>query len=297
MKAERTGESSVEDRGPASFLMVTCEHAGNQVPAAWRYIFAETPDGLPAEATEAMLAGHRGWDPGSKGVATRLAVRLAAPLLMVPVTRLLVDVNRSIDAPDVFSDWTRERPEEERVRMLATLHAPHRASVERTAAAAIRSGHRVLHVSVHTFVDVLDGNRRTFDVGVLFDPARTWEHRLAGDWAAAMERLVPSWTVRFNEPYAGVDDGLTTSMRRRFGGGAYAGIELEIRQGLVRTAEQQRTVGDLMATSLADLLAPVQPATFDRVGGPAGGPGGTAGGAVAASEGDVAASQGDAVTN
>jgi len=271
MKAELVdgpdSADQTEDRMAASFLMISCEHAGNEVPPEWGHVFVETGDGLPAEATEAAVAGHRGWDRGAMGVAVRLAARQAAPLVMTTVTRLLADVNRSADAPDVFSSWTRDRPEEERARLLATLHAPHRASVERLAAAAIRSGHRVLHVSVHSFVDVLDGNRRAFDVGVLFDPARAWERRLAESWSESMQALVPAWTVRFNEPYEGVADGLATSLRRRFGGGAYAGIELEIRQGLIRLPAQQRIVGDVLASSLVDLLVPLQPATFDRPAG------------------------------
>ena len=36
--------------------------------------------------------------------------------------------------------------------------------------------------------------------------------------------------VRFNYPYAGRADGLTTALRRRFPDAAYAGIELEINQ-------------------------------------------------------------------
>jgi predicted N-formylglutamate amidohydrolase len=250
---------------PASFVLVTCEHAGNEVPPAWRHIFADGgPDGLPSEATEARLAGHRGWDPGALGVAARLSQSVAAPLLAWPITRLLVDVNRSRDAPDVFSSFTRDRPEAERAELLATVHAPFRASVERMIAAAIRSGHRVLHVSVHSFVDVLDDVRRDLDLGVLFDPARMWERRQAEAWSARLAADGSSWVIRDNEPYAGVDDGLTTAMRRRFAAGAYAGIELELRQSLVRTSGQQRTVADQLAAALRPGLALSPTATFDR---------------------------------
>ncbi len=256
----------------ANFLLVSCEHAGNEVPAAWAALFsAGGPDGLPSEATEAILAGHRGWDPGAAGVASRLASTLAAPVLLHRVTRLLADVNRSVDAPDLLSEFSRGLAGAERARLLAEVHAPHRASVERIAASAIRSGLRVLHVSVHSFADSLDGVRRDLELGVLFDPARVWERRLAEAWAAAMADARPDWRVMHNEPYLGVADGLTTSVRRRFGGGAYAGIELEIRQGLIGTPAGQRAVADTLAAALRRLVETTAAASFDAAGAGAGG--------------------------
>ena len=69
---------------------------------------------------------------------------------------------------------------------------------------------------------------RDFDVGLLYDPAREAEVGLAAQWARAM-RSGGSVRVRRNRPYRGTADGLTTTLRRRFGP-RYLGIELELNQ-------------------------------------------------------------------
>ena len=48
-------------------------------------------------------------------------------------------------------------------------------------------------------------------------------------------------TVRFNYPYRGTSDGLTTAMRVRLPPVAYAGIEIEINQVLLVSRRRRRT--------------------------------------------------------
>jgi predicted N-formylglutamate amidohydrolase len=77
---------------------------------------------------------------------------------------------------------------------------------------------------------VLDGKVRQADVGLLYDPRRERERALAARWKAAILERRPGLGVRFNYPYAGRADGLTTALRRRFPDERYAGIELEVNQ-------------------------------------------------------------------
>jgi predicted N-formylglutamate amidohydrolase len=205
-------------------LLLTCEHGGHSVPARWRPLF---------RGHRRLLASHRGWDIGALRAALALARRLDAPLVASTTTRLLVDLNRSLGHRKLFSELTRGLPSEERARLIERHWRPHRAEVERRCARSIAAGRSVLHVAVHSFTPVLDGQVREVDVGLLYDPASRLERRIGGAMQRELARALPKLRVRRNRPYRGTSDGLTTHLRRRFGAGAYAGIELELNQALL----------------------------------------------------------------
>ncbi len=234
---------------PAS-CVVTCEHGGRDVPADYEALFA---------GREALLAGHRGWDPGARELAAALARRLGCPRFVATTTRLLVDLNRSPESPEVFSEVTRELPAGVREALLAEHHRPYRAAVEAAVAERAAAG-RCLHLSVHTFTPVWEGRRREVEVGLLFDPARAAEaalcRRLRDDLAARRCDL----RVRFNEPYLGVDDGLTTHLRGRFPDDRYLGVELEVNQRfpLGEAAAWETLVADLADACAAVAAAPAR---------------------------------------
>ncbi|GIW74819.1 MAG: N-formylglutamate amidohydrolase [Phycisphaerales bacterium] len=226
-------------------VVLSCEHGGHEVPAAYAALFRGARD---------ELRSHRGWDPGALGVARRMAERTSWPLIACTFTRLLVEPNRSPDSPQLFSAYTRRLGQADRQALLSGFYHRHRGSVERTVLDAVRAGRRVLHVAVHTCVDELDGRRRALEVGLLMDPSRPAELGVCRAWRRALAELEPAWRLPFNEPYLGTDDGLTTWLRTRLPTEAYAGVEVEVRQGLVARRRDQRAVGDRLAESLGRVL-------------------------------------------
>lgn len=204
-------------------VIVTCEHAGREVPREVAGLF---------RGQAALLRSHRGWDIGALRLAERLAETVEAEPHLVTVSRLVVDVNRSIGSRTLFSEVMRDADAAMRERILASYYRPHRRAVELAAAAHAKRGRRVLHVSVHTFTPVLNGRVRNVDIGVLFDPARAWERAIAEAWIAAMQRLAPALRIRRNLPYRGASDGFTTDLRRRFPAGRYAGLEIELNNAI-----------------------------------------------------------------
>lgn len=205
-------------------LVLSCEHGGNRVPAAWAHLFV---------GARSVLASHRGWDPGALAMARVLARRLVVPLVAADVTRLLVDLNRSPTNPRVFSRFTRELPAATRRELLAKWHAPHRARVTDAVDRAVARGRPVIHVAVHSFTPALDGVVRSADIGLLYDPTRARERDAARGVRAALRELAPSLRVRMNYPYRGTSDGLTRALRERHRDRDYAGIELELGQRLL----------------------------------------------------------------
>lgn len=205
------------------FLLVTCEHGGNRIPRELAVHF---------RGRQRLLATHRGYDAGALAMARDLARAFDAPLVASTVSRLVVDLNRSLHNPRAWSACTAALPAPERDRIVRTYYAPHWRRVEGLVAAAAASGQRVVHVASHSFTPVLDGVRRTADVGLLYDPARSGEARLAAAWCAALRASAPHLVVRRNYPYAGKGDGLTRALRQRLPASRYVGIELEINQAL-----------------------------------------------------------------
>ena len=205
-------------------LIVTCEHAGNDVPDAYRPLFG---------GYESLLPTHHGWDPGALTLAREMAQRFTAPLYYETTTRLLVDLNRSVATPELYSEATRHLSLPERRRILETYYHPHRSRVEAVVAAAIDAGARVIHIASHSFTPELNGHVRTADVGLLYDPARPGEVGLANAWLDALREADPALRLRRNYPYRGTSDGLTMALRRRHPPDRYVGVELEVNQRYV----------------------------------------------------------------
>lgn len=228
-------------RRPVRWLF-TCEHASRAVPPAYAGAFGKAGP---------VLDSHRAWDPGAREVYRALAPVLADHALEGEATRLLVDLNRSLHHPRLFSEFTASLPEPERRAIVEAWWRPFREEAESVVAGWRSSGAFVAHVSVHSFTPVLDGVHRAADIGLLYDPGRPGERRLARAWR---DRLAAAgWRVRLNYPYRGVADGHTTSLRRRHAHG-YAGIELELNQALFAAGrdDARRLAADL-AESLGEL--------------------------------------------
>ena len=226
-------------REPA--LVISCEHAGNHVPPQYRALF---------RGQSTVLKSHRGWDPGALDLARAIAFANNAPLLANTTSRLVVECNRSLGHPQLFSEFTRDLDPAVKFQLLALFYHPHRRMVE----VAVRRRRVVVHIAVHTFTPVLNGKRRSADIGLLYDPRRRWETRVVDALVRELALREPKLRVRRNYPYRGWTDGLTTTLRGRFPAAAYAGIELEVNQALLgKPAVWKRvktSVGDALRRTL-----------------------------------------------
>jgi predicted N-formylglutamate amidohydrolase len=227
-------------------LLVSCEHGGNRVPAELAPWFAGAAD---------VLDSHRGLDYGALDVARAFGRRLGEKPFTATTSRLVVDLNRSPQHRNVFSEYTRTLGPEQRAAVMAKHYWPYRHAVESCVSGAVEAGAAVLHVSSHSFTPVLRGEVRNCDIGFLYDPARRSEVRFIDAWHAALRSAAPELRVRRNYPYRGVADGLVTHLRRRYGARGYAGIELEVNQKHVGSREWRGLVTVLTATLAAAVAA------------------------------------------
>jgi len=225
-------------------VILTCEHASNAVPSRYAALFT---------GADEVLRGHRGWDPGALPVARSIAARLGAPLFAGPVSRLLIDLNRSPRHPRLFSEYVRRLPPAEKQRIIARYYEPYRHGVASAVSAALAGGGRVLHLSVHSFTPVLSGHVRTADVGLLYDPRRPGEREFCARLRGEIATIRPSCRVRRNYPYRGTADGLTTHFRRIFPR-RYCGVEIELNQERVGESVGTGRMARELASALERIL-------------------------------------------
>jgi predicted N-formylglutamate amidohydrolase len=235
------GDCSPPDRNR---LVLSCEHGGARIPAPYADCFAKGA---------AELASHRGYDIGALELAKATAHTLHAPLLFSTVSRLLVELNRSVHHPALFSEFTSPLDENAKDKILRRYYWPHRHAVEALVAETLESGGRVIHVGVHTFTPVLQGVERTADVGLLYDPSRPREKAFCVRWQERLRAEAPDLRVRRNDPYRGAADGFTTYLRNQFPANRYLGIELEVNNRFVTGAAQ--TWGTIQGAVIQSLKA------------------------------------------
>ena len=202
-------------------LVITCEHGGNRIPGRFHDLF---------KANQVLLSSHRGFDTGALSMAKDLASAFAAPLVVSTVSRLLVDLNRSVGHPHFHGEAIRKQPPELRDIILKQYYQPYRTQAEHLVRQAIADHGKVIHLSSHSFTPELNGKVRIADIGLLYDPARLYEVALCEQWKLALKAFAPELCVRRNYPYQGKGDGLTSWFRKRLPPNTYMGIELEVNQ-------------------------------------------------------------------
>ncbi len=201
--------------------IVSCEHAYNHIPDRYQSLFDGHDD---------MLYSHRGWDPGAPELAKAIADTLDTDLYCFPISRLLIDPNRSLQHPECFSRLTKNLRQEEKQLLIREFYKPYRDKIEENAVHAISRFKKLIHLSVHTFTPVWKSRKRTVDIGLLYDPRNHKEKKFCYEWREKLKVIFPGFQIRMNRPYRGRSDGIATYLRRRLATDDYLGIEVEVNQ-------------------------------------------------------------------
>lgn len=221
-------------------IILSCEHAGNRVPRAYKYLFTTNPD---------VLKTHRAYDIGIAPIVVGLQKALKCPLCLYEWTRLLIDVNRTRRVSQ-FSKFSRQLSDTEKQHLIDTYDAPYKNRLKGLIDKQRRYG-PVLHLSLHSFTPVWKGKRRNADIGILYDPTRKQEKQFAETLQTRLGQEL-RLRVRRNYPYLGRAEGMTTRLRRQYSQKQYMGIEIELNQGFLGslTAKQQQDLVNSLAEAL-----------------------------------------------
>ena len=231
-------------------LLLTCEHGGNEIPVAYQSLFQGHQD---------VLNSHAGYDIGALELFRELEP-IADISFYSETSRLLVELNRSLHHNKLFSDYTRSLADSDKNFILKHYYYPYRDKVEQLVQDFVRAGRSVLHIAVHSFTPVLNGEERKADIGLLYDPKRKGEQQFCKEWRLAINKQNPDLLVRNNYPYLGIADGFPTYLRKRFKADEYMGIELEVNQKFPEGDQKQwQALKDVLKASLAETLQHKRP--------------------------------------
>jgi predicted N-formylglutamate amidohydrolase len=208
-------------RGASPFVIL-CDHASNRIP--------ERYGDLGLTATERL--SHIAWDPGALAVSRELSSLLDAPLVESTVSRLIIDCNRALDAPDLIwtlSERTRiaaneDLSAEERDFRIASYHRPYHGAIDVLLEARRHAGRETVVVCLHSFTPVYHGKPRPWPIGLIHGRDQRFTGRLRD--ALAAER--PDLNIGWNEPYAALN-GVTLTLEKHGDGRGLEATMIEIR--------------------------------------------------------------------
>ena len=202
-------------------LIISCEHASNQIPKRFQTLFKNK---------SSLLNSHAGLDTGALAIYKTLVEQCNCLHIKAEWSRLLIDLNRSLHHPKVFSEVTKPLSNTDKNFIIHHYYLPYRDQLTQYISHAVKQKKRVLHLSIHSFTPKLNNDIRHNDIGLLYDSTRIEEKKVAQQIKQRIIEYDASYQVRMNYPYLGKADGLTTAMRRLFPKKYYLGIEIESNQ-------------------------------------------------------------------
>lgn len=235
--------------------VLTCDHASNFIPSEFGML------GLP----ESELGRHIAWDPGALAVARRMAGAMQATLVETCISRLVLDCNRPLEAPDLVPPLSETTPipgnerlsQQERQIRIDRCWRPFHDTVETVIEERLARGQETRLVSVHTFNPIYKGVPRQWQIGVIHDE----DTRLARPLIGALQ-AVPGLTVGVNEPYSPADRVYFTLERHARSRGLPCAM-IEIRNDEVADEAGQRKWAELLSALLGQIRVeegvPAQP--------------------------------------
>lgn len=226
----------------ASPFLLIADHAGRAIPAALGALGLSPTD----------LDRHIAWDIGIAGLAERLSEQLDATLIKQNYSRLVIDCNRPLNAPDsiaALSESTsipgnEQVSEQQRAQRIGEIFQPYHQAISETLAARAAAKQATLLISLHSFTPVYKGFVRPWHAGVLYHR----DVRLAAVLLNLL-RAEGDLVVGDNEPYA-VSDATDYSIPVYGEQGGLLHVEIEIRQDLIESERGQLVWAERLARLL-----------------------------------------------
>ena len=221
-------------------VVLVCEHASHHIPAKFNDL------GLSG----AHLHSHIAWDPGAMETARNLSVVLNAPLIYSDTSRLVYDCNRPPSADDAMPSFSagiavpgnQDLAGPDRQRRVEDYYLPFKDLVFDFLESRQRA---TVLVTMHSFTPTYLDEQRSVEIGILHDS----DQRLAD----ALLDVAAGFEIARNKPY-GPEDGVTHTLKEHALPRGLLNVMLEIRNDLIGTPEQCRSMADTLAGWLNSCL-------------------------------------------
>jgi predicted N-formylglutamate amidohydrolase len=243
MQGEAQKAVRVTNARGASPFVILCDHASNRLPEKYGDM------GL----TPNERLSHIAWDPGALAVSRELSDRLDAPLVESTVSRLIIDCNRALDAPDLIwtlSERTRiaaneNLSEQERNYRISHFHQPYHGAIDILLEARRHAGQHTIIVCMHSFTPVFLGQARPWPIGLIHGR----DMRFTAALRDALAKEEPELNIGWNEPYAALN-GVTLTLEKHGDGRGLDATMIEIRHDEILSPEGVGRWAELLALSL-----------------------------------------------
>ena len=221
-------------------VCVVCEHASAAIPGPLADL------GLSPE----HRLSHAVWDIGAADLASGIAERLNAPLLVAGVSRLVLDLNRPPEARDAMPELTeviavpgnRNLTPADRQTRAEALYAPFHDAL----AGMLDWVQSPVLVTVHSFTPVWKGQKRGAEIGLLHDAdpalAEMMLSAAAGDFRTEL-----------NVPYS-AKDGVTHTLAKHGTARGIPNVMIEVRNDLLADDAAIAEMADVLRAMIVPAL-------------------------------------------
>ena len=237
----------INEHGKASVLLVG-DHVSNAIPKTLNKL------GLDG----ALLEEHIAYDIGTKKLIHHLSQHLDAPAVLAGYSRLVVDLNRSLEDASVMPEVSdnviikgnQQMSHEHRNQRIHCFYTPYRSAIDMMLQRFRQQDIVPAFISIHSFTPEMAGFFRPWHAGLLWDK----DPRIPVPLMKNLRAHPDDFHIGDNEPYSGKHPADYTIDHHAEAAGL-PHVSIEIRQDLVNTEEGAERWACILDEALHDILA------------------------------------------
>jgi predicted N-formylglutamate amidohydrolase len=237
----------INEQGKGQVLLVG-DHVSRVIPQAL--------DNLGLDET--LLEQHIAYDIGTSKLVHHLSQHLDAPAVLAGYSRLVVDLNRSLEDASVMPEVSDDTPipgnqnmsVEHRNQRIHDFYTPYRKAIDMMLHGFREREVVPAFISIHSFTPQMAGFVRPWHAGILWDK----DPRIPVPLMANLRAHPDGFNIGDNEPYSGKHPADYTIDHHAEASGI-PHVSIEIRQDLVNTEAGAERWATILDDALRDVLA------------------------------------------
>jgi predicted N-formylglutamate amidohydrolase len=236
----------INNQGKAQVLLVG-DHASNLIPASLNNL------GLDPEALEQHIA----YDIGTRKLVHHLSEHLNAPAVLAGYSRLVVDLNRSLEDSSVMPEVSdkilipgnQNMSATHRSQRIHDFYTPYRKAIDTALRGFRQRGVVPALIAIHSFTPEMAGFSRPWHAGILWDK----DPRIPLPLMRNLRAHPDGFNIGDNEPYSGKHPADYTIDHHAEAAGI-PHVSIEIRQDLVDSEDGAERWATILHEALRDIL-------------------------------------------
>lgn len=239
--------SLLNEHGSGNVLLVG-DHVSNRIPRSLRQLGVE----------DRVLQKHVAYDIGTRPLLTHLVDHLNAMAVIAGYSRLVVDLNRSLEDPTLIPEVSdtipipgnRNLSREDRARRVHCFYTPYRSAIDRALQGFRARGIVPAFIAVHSFTPQMAGTHRPWHIGLLWDT----DPRIPVPLLQRLRAHPAGLQVGDNQPYSGKHPADYTIDHHAEAAGL-PHVSIEVRQDLIDSEAGAEQWAVVLAEALNEILA------------------------------------------